>query len=732
MQVAAGPADVVEATNADVEAFTKSGTLEYDDTLGGFFSSVVGDTTNITDPQVVYDPYVNRFWASAIAFKDSTHESRLVLAMSTSSRASTNSSWMYFWTDATSVSGNTFYGCDRDSLGFDAQTIYFSCNMFSFPMSSGSFLNDKIRVMTTGQFISNSCCYWYDFLNQQDTGETFNSNSYTIQPARMHGAQVSNGEFLIDAHGEGGTAATLEVFQITNSQVCCVPGKQGAPTLSQAPVGVNIFVQAPSVPQPTGSANIDPGDTRLQFAIWQSGTLSTAHDVRCSGAAIACVEYIEVRVSSFPTLSLVNLWQTGFDFNRYYPAVDVRADGYKTMVYTRSYPDGSHPPSAAVLSIPPSSVCTQCSNSETITMTGAADYLNVANGVNRWGDYSGASADPDGQGIWVAGEYAANNGTNPTNVWGTKVTLTYEGQSSPTWVQESLGTAPPSARFGAGITYYPGFNSVILFGGAESAGGATYSGDTWSWYGTGWSHLSPTQSPPARYDSVMAYDAALGQIVLFGGGYNSHGNQALYGDTWTYNGTTWSQRTKLKPVPPARRAATMVYDSVRNVVVLFGGVGPTGDLADTWTFNGTAWSQQNLTPAPSARDTAMMAFDTVNRNTVLFGGRGSSGAYLADTWIWNGSTWSPQTPATSPAGREAAALANDDNLGPLVLFGGSAGANYFNDTWYWIGSNWLPATPSNAPSFRVEPAMAYDPATKTEMLFGGAYNGTPYNDTWTY
>jgi hypothetical protein len=43
--------------------------------------------------------------------------------------------------------------------------------------------------------------------------------------------------------------------------------------------------------------------------------------------------------------------------------------------------------------------------------------------LNRWGDYLGASPDPDGTGIWVAGEFAAATQDN----WGVQVGLTYEG-----------------------------------------------------------------------------------------------------------------------------------------------------------------------------------------------------------------------------------------------------------------------------------------------------------------
>src|SRR5580698_500832 len=65
-----------------------------------------------------------------------------------------------------------------------------------------------------------------------------------------------------------------------------------------------------------------------------------------------------------------------------------------------------------------------------------------------------------------------------------------------------------------------------------------------------WTEQSPATSPPATNNPSMAYDAALGEVVLFGG---SSGNQ-----TWTYNGTTWTQQHPATS-PPAVDLAQMAY-----------------------------------------------------------------------------------------------------------------------------------------------------------------------------
>jgi hypothetical protein len=79
----------------------------------------------------------------------------------------------------------------------------------------------------------------------------------------------------------------------------------------------------------------------------------------------------------------------------------------------------------------------------------------------------------------------------------------------------------------------------------------------------------------------MAYDAARGQVVLFGG--------YLMNDTWTWDGTDLTQRFPAHS-PPARQLMGMAYDSTNGRVLMFGGTDGGGD--DTWTWDGTDWTQR--------------------------------------------------------------------------------------------------------------------------------------------
>ena len=205
-----------------------------------------------------------------------------------------------------------------------------------------------------------------------------------------------------------------------------------------------------------------------------------------------------------------------------------------------------------------------------------------------------------------------------------------------TWTQLSPATSPP-ARHEASMAYDGGTGQLVLFGGIDINGRPL--NDTWTWNGTTWTQLSPAASPPALSSASMAYDSGTGQLVLCHDGI-----------TWTWNGSTWTQ---LSPAtsPSARIEASMTYDPDIGQLVLFGGLdnisNPPVELNDTWTWNGTTWTQQFPVTSPSARDSAGMAYYPGAGQLVLFG---AGFSLLAnDTWVYLPVTPIPTVAAVSPS-----------------------------------------------------------------------------------
>jgi hypothetical protein len=131
----------------------------------------------------------------------------------------------------------------------------------------------------------------------------------------------------------------------------------------------------------------------------------------------------------------------------------------------------------------------------------------------------------------------------------------------------------------------------------------------------------------------MAYDPFRQVTVLFGGWDN---NFNPLGDTWEWNGQTWTRLTSAGPTP--RFGATMVFDDERREMLFFGGKDASSHRNDLWRFASGTWSLVPTPTAPSPRAEALVAFDYIRGNTVLFGGDGPDDT-RGDTWIWNGNTW---------------------------------------------------------------------------------------------
>jgi hypothetical protein len=182
------------------------------------------------------------------------------------------------------------------------------------------------------------------------------------------------------------------------------------------------------------------------------------------------------------------------------------------------------------------------------------------------------------------------------------------------------------------MAYDTATGTVVLFGGLVDGLVGEY-GDTWTWNGTTWTEQHPATSPPARQNAAMAYDAATGNTVMFGGGRSPRGQFHLFNDTWTWDGTTWTEQHPATG-PEARLGAAMAYDPATGNVVLNGGLNDHA-LNGTFTWDGTTWTKQLQRPRPPARWGAGMAYDAATGNVVMFGGvRPDSTSQDRGTWTW--------------------------------------------------------------------------------------------------
>ena len=276
-------------------------------------------------------------------------------------------------------------------------------------------------------------------------------------------------------------------------------------------------------------------------------------------------------------------------------------------------------------------------------------------------------------------------------------------------------TCGPCSREDFAMTHVPtgvGQGLTLVAGGSNNLGDVPDT--TWAW-GGGPDWISAGVDPGARRGLAMTTyeEGGIHKALLFGGAARTltsscptgaalvnvgSDEYCFFHDLWTWDGGTWQQLYADCPggqsCPPARFGHGMVYDSVRQEVVLFGGCGYVGEFVD----------------CPEEGAPGHPGFDPE----------------LNDTWTWSPSTgqWTKHSPVDSPTPRVDMAMAYDDARARVILNGGSRGdgtGTADNLLWEWDGTNWTSTVPlGNAPQPRRRHTMVYDPTRNRAILVGGA------------
>lgn len=240
----------------------------------------------------------------------------------------------------------------------------------------------------------------------------------------------------------------------------------------------------------------------------------------------------------------------------------------------------------------------------------------------------------------------------------------YDSIGRLTWILDGYTwqrmTSQIAVRGLQAMAYDDARDELVMFGGSDPNGPDF--DETWRWNGT-WTQASPATHPSARIGAAMTYDPVAKRLVLFGGVTQPRTNPTYVSETWTWDGTNWTNVTPATNLPPGRVAPAFAYDPVRQRAVLFGGSGSGAPVGDTWEWDGTQWTQRMSVVGPAARIGASLTWDAARRRLVLFGG--NNGATFApiiysDTWEWDGTSWQ-QLPITGPVLAEHRAFTNGDS-----------------------------------------------------------------------
>lgn len=191
-----------------------------------------------------------------------------------------------------------------------------------------------------------------------------------------------------------------------------------------------------------------------------------------------------------------------------------------------------------------------------------------------------------------------------------------------------------------------------------------------------WHELHPQGSPPSpRASHSLVLDSTRNRLILFGGATDSGRLNDLWeltlGDT-----PAWAPLAAVGTPPSGRSDQLAVYDAAGDRMIIFGGIsgGATNDLYEL-RFGGTpTWSPLSATgPAPPPRYNFSGYFDDTRREMRFYGGIGFTA--LSDTWslkLTPPEGWTQLAPGgTAPGPRINHVYAQDTFNDRALLFGGN-------------------------------------------------------------
>lgn len=186
-----------------------------------------------------------------------------------------------------------------------------------------------------------------------------------------------------------------------------------------------------------------------------------------------------------------------------------------------------------------------------------------------------------------------------------------------------------------------------------------------------WAPAVPDGPFPSRMDASAVYDSLTDRVIVFGGGRRSSSYTftydqpiVLHNDVWVFDtgGTAqWAELATPEPRPSPRHDASMILDTSRHRLLLFGGRDSSGALDELWelSLDGALLWHRIMSPGgPSKRSGHAAVYDPRRDRMVIACGADPSGAFLDDTWAFDpvSETWSELAPGgPAPDGPTAGA-----------------------------------------------------------------------------
>lgn len=450
---AVGPRHFAEFINGTFAVYTKTNGQNIKRISDSKFWSnagVVLSTDDVTtDPRIIYDPTVQRWFASMVDANGSASDPTLYandFLFAVSDTADPTLTWHGFLFQADPDTG---YFADFPTLGVDSNAVYISGDFFqgqNSPIGPGLLSIPKADLMRGTPTITNRT--WFGVM-------TYDQRGQVLQPV-----------ICLDGSETGAVLAVSDIGNDSNPHsnlVCSVVQNSSTPAASLSPavfiptgtweVPDNSDFGAPllTVTQPDGTSALMANDARISAKVYAvAGTIYAVHNTELNNHV--AIRWYRLRASDKALLESGTIADASSDL--FFPSIAANSSGVVIIAYNEC---------SLSTFVSSFAVAGQTINgvtsfgTPTLLQSGVTSYhgddevydqLLGMPAFSRWGDYSATSVDPaDPNRFWTI-QMFPSDAANP-DYWSTQITELITVPLPVLAMQTSAGTITVSWPEGA-------------------------------------------------------------------------------------------------------------------------------------------------------------------------------------------------------------------------------------------------------------------------------------------
>lgn len=377
-EMAVGPDRIVAITNGEISLFDKTGNNLFRDEIENSFGfwGELGANNFVFDPEAVWDPHDQRFFAMACERSDNGR-SFFLLAVSKTASPNTREDWWKYRIDVTSISDNDI---DSPNMAVDADNVLLTADFFG-PDKYLLYFIDKSSILSGGAPVAE---------HELIVGASQQSMGIPV----MHDANAP-GQYILQSteNSNNNTVifhAVLDPF--------------GAYSRTTYTLTVPAYTYPNQPPQRGSSSRPFLFEPRFWSCVQMNDSLWAVHHVNSSRARVRWYEF-DMRgwpsSGNNPEIAQWGELDYGGTIHTFFPSIGVDDEGNAAITFARSSPDEYISMSRAVrkFSDPPG----------TFQPPQFVKESTAPHTSGRWGDYSATVNDPATLGsFWGHHEFTLN------------------------------------------------------------------------------------------------------------------------------------------------------------------------------------------------------------------------------------------------------------------------------------------------------------------------------------